>query len=98
MGQWGMDVGVSPVAREQVRRVIRSHLGQIRACYGGASGRVTLRLVVNQSGAVQAVRAQGGGTGDQCAERAVRSWAFPAIPNSGITIVTYPVSLSGQDA
>lgn len=100
MGQWGMDVGVSPVAREQVRRVIRSHTAQIRACYAGATGRVTLRLVVNQSGAVQAVRAQGSqASGDQCAERAVRTWSFPSIPNSGITIVTVPVSLGGgQDA
>jgi TonB family protein len=91
------------LSREQVRRVVRRNLGQVRFCYEQAltrdpdlEGRVSVRFVVQPSGAVMASTSEGSSIGnpavEDCVVQAVRRWSFPSAP--GLTVVRYPFVLA----
>jgi hypothetical protein len=89
--------------RELVRRVIRSHESQIRACYEerllanpALEGKVSLQFSIGESGEVLAAAVDRDVTGlddaalHACMASRVRSWLFPKPRAGGVTVVTYP--------
>jgi hypothetical protein len=90
---------------EDVRRVIRSHVSQIRFCYEqrlmvnpGLSGKLRVRFLVGSSGDVpEASMAEGTTISDSslrsCILTRVRSWVFPSPKGGGSALVTYPIWL-----
>ena len=94
---------VGGLSREQIRRVVRRNIPQVRYCYEQAltqrpdlEGRVAVTFVISQSGAVMSSQVMSNDLGDaragQCIADAVRRWGFPASP--GVTSVTYPFQLT----
>ncbi|MBI5545580.1 MAG: AgmX/PglI C-terminal domain-containing protein [Deltaproteobacteria bacterium] len=87
---------------EHVRRIIRSHVSQIRYCYEqrlvsvpDLAGKVRVRFTVDAQGDVPAASATEGTTINdrgllQCILSRVRSWKFPSPKGGGSAIVTYP--------
>jgi len=95
----GVAEPVGGLSREEVRRVVRRNLPQVRHCYEqqllsrpDLEGRVTVQFIIQQSGAVQSTGILSSSTGsaalEQCVAQAVRRWAFPQSP--AITSVSYP--------
>ena len=94
---------VGGLSREQIRRVVRRNIPQVRFCYEQAlqqrpdlEGRVSVAFVIGQSGAVMSSQLVQNDLGDaraaQCITDAVRRWGFPSSP--GVTSVTYPFQLT----
>lgn len=94
---------VGGLSREQVRRVVRRNLAQVRHCYEQGltsrpdlEGRVSIAFVIGQSGAVGSAQVVSDDLGDgrvaPCIQQAVRRWGFPQSP--GVTAVTYPFQLT----
>jgi TonB family protein len=90
---------VGGLSREQIRRVVRRNLPQVRACYEQTlvsrpdlEGRVSVQFIISPSGAVQSAAVAGSSvantTMESCVAQAVRRWPFPAT--AGVTSVTYP--------
>ncbi len=90
---------VGGLSKEQVRRVVRRNIAQVRHCYEQAlqsrpdlEGRVSVQFIVAQSGAVMSSQVVGSDMSyprvGECVQQAVRRWAFPQSP--GVTSVTYP--------
>ncbi|HEY3358974.1 MAG TPA: TonB family protein [Polyangia bacterium] len=84
-----------------IRRVIRAHVAEVRACYErqlrvnpGLSGRVTLQLVIGPQGDVVNVQRQSTTMSspplDACLIATARRWRFPAPAGGGAVMVTYP--------
>lgn len=84
---------------EQVRRVVRRNIGQVRHCYEQAlqgqpdlDGRVSVQFSIAPTGAVQSSQLTGSSVSNNrmegCVVQAVRRWPFPQ--SNGMTIVTYP--------
>ncbi|MBI2897969.1 MAG: TonB family protein [Deltaproteobacteria bacterium] len=89
------------LSKEVIRRVIRSHLNEIRFCYEhGAigrpdlAGRVSVQFVISPSGAVTSSTISSSTIGasavEDCVSRAVRRWTFPAPAGGGVVVVSYP--------
>lgn len=87
------------LSAEQVRQVIRANGHEVRACYErhamkqkGATGKVTLDLVVRPEGTVDQVKVDAEGVRGprfpRCVEEKARGWQFPE--SSGSTEVQYP--------
>jgi TonB family protein len=87
--------------KEVVRRVIRQHIDEARACYEtllltqpSARGQVRVRFAVGASGTVAAscvVSADlGAPSVDACLLDRVLTWRFPKPQGSGWVIVEYP--------
>ncbi|MCA9605021.1 MAG: AgmX/PglI C-terminal domain-containing protein, partial [Myxococcales bacterium] len=78
-----------------IRRVITEQRDALRTCYvalgGGASLRLTLRIVVTPSGVPERVDVGGSGNSPlrECIADRVRRWRFPAS-RQGVT-VSYPI-------
>jgi TonB family protein len=96
-GQGGLD-------KEIVRRVVRSHVKEIRFCYErelqhepGLHGRVSVRFVIAPHGRVAtagiAESSVAHAAVERCVADAVRRWEFPRAPGGGLTFVTYPFVL-----
>ncbi len=91
---------------EVIRRVVRMNSGRYRACYEtglrtnpGLQGRVTVKFVIDRSGAV-AIAADGGSDiPDEAVRRCVvssfLSLSFPS-PEDGKVTVTYPIVFSPE--
>lgn len=90
------------LSSEQVRRVVRRNIGQVRHCYSQAllgrpdlEGRVSVRFVILQDGAVQSSMISGSDLDhaqtERCISTAVQRWTFPST--DGLTVVTYPFRL-----
>jgi hypothetical protein len=91
--------------KEQVREVVRKHIGDVRACYNEGlledpelEGRVIVDFVIGEKGKV--VESAIDDRTDlpdrktsRCIVDAVSSWKFPA-PAEGEVVVTYPFALS----
>lgn len=87
--------------KELIRRVIRSHLGQVRYCYEAQlnanpslEGKVAITFHVVASGLVDDARvasstANNAGL-EACLVSRVRTWRFPADPRAGSYVITYP--------
>lgn len=87
--------------KELIRRIIRSHLGQVRYCYEAQlttspslEGKVAVTFHVNASGVVDEARvssttANSAGL-EACLVSRVRTWRFPSAPRAGSYVITYP--------
>jgi pSer/pThr/pTyr-binding forkhead associated (FHA) protein len=89
------------IDRELIRRVVRSHLDQLRYCYEvqltknpKLSGKVAVKWVVTEQGTVSSsVVAQtttGNNELDTCVAGRVLTWVFPKPKGGGVAVVTYP--------
>lgn len=87
------------LTRNDIRRVVRRNLAQVRHCYQqqlqsrpDLEGRVAVRFFVSPTGAVTTAGVQqdtvGGGNVAQCVAGKVRQWSFPR--SESMTAVTYP--------
>lgn len=91
--------------KEIVRRVIRHHIDEIRACYERTSpgrplraARILVKFAIGASGFVRHTRVVGSTmedmTVDDCVARAMCGWQFPRPLGGGWVVVTYPYVLS----
>ena len=89
---------------EVIQRIVRQHLGRIRLCYENGlrskpdlAGRVVVRFVIGQDGAVSSAADGGSELPDaavvSCVVRASQALSFPA-PEGGIVTVTYPFTFA----
>ena len=95
--------------KEMIRRVVRSHLDEVRSCYesalqrhGALAGRVMLQFTIGPEGAIVATNVKSSTIEDPtvgaCIAESARSWHFPAPCGSGVVIVSYPFVLEPADA
>ena len=93
------------LSKEVIRRVIHQHISEVRYCYEqelnvrpDLQGRVSVKLVIAPTGAVQAAAVQSSELHnlkvEQCITQSVRRWIFPAPEGGGLVIVNYPFVLS----
>jgi hypothetical protein len=89
------------IDRELIRRVVRSHLDQLRYCYDvqltknpKLSGKVAVKWVVTEQGTVSSSVVAQTTTGnhelDTCVAGRVLTWVFPKPKGGGVAVVTYP--------
>jgi len=105
----GPVVGVGPATvigsldKELIRRVIRSHMNQVKFCYESEltrnqklEGRVQIQFIIGTTGNVMSSVVQSSTLGsaqtESCIASAVRRWDFPK-PQNGIVSVSYPFVL-----
>ena len=102
-----MDVGppkiIGSLDKELIRRVIRSHMNQVKFCYESEltrnqklEGRVQVQFIIGTTGSVMNSIVQSSTLGsvqtESCIANAVRRWEFPK-PQNGIVSVSYPFVL-----
>lgn len=89
------------LSKDIVRRYVRRNLASIRFCYekslvndDSLAGRVELKFVISESGAIENPEAVSGAINDQamlaCLRRRAATWRFPR-PVSGTVSVRYPL-------
>lgn len=94
--------------KDIVRRIVRSHINEVRHCYNqglsrapGLSGRVSLSFSVTPSGTVSSAVVQESTLSDNavgaCMSKAVKRWKFPKPQGGAAVSVTYPFTLSAGD-
>ncbi|MEW5743639.1 MAG: AgmX/PglI C-terminal domain-containing protein [Myxococcota bacterium] len=92
--------GTACLDKELIRRIIRSHLGQVRFCYEEQlvtkpelSGKVAVTFHVSPAGMVDAARVSTSTVGspalETCLLSRVRTWRFPS-QKGGSFVITYP--------
>jgi TonB family protein len=95
--------------KEIIRRVIRSHIKEVKFCYeqellrkSDLYGRVTIQFTITPMGSVSSSAVQNSTMNnskvDQCIARAVQRWEFPKPQGGGIVIVSYPFVLKASGA
>jgi TonB family protein len=95
--------------KEIIRRVIRSHIKEVKFCYEqellrkpDLYGRVTIQFTITPMGSVSSSAVQqstmGNAKVEQCIARAVQRWEFPKPQGGGIVIVAYPFVLKASGA
>lgn len=102
-----VDVGppkiIGSLDKELIRRVIRSHMNQVKFCYESElthnqklEGRVQVQFLIGTTGSVVASVVQNSTLGsvqtESCIANAVRRWEFPK-PQNGVVSVSYPFVL-----
>jgi hypothetical protein len=99
---FGCDAGGQPcLDKETVRRIIRSHVGELRYCYESLlnrypnlGGKVKVRFAVAQSGDVATSEVAQSTAGvpelGECVAGRVRTWHFPVPAHSVGYIISYP--------
>jgi metallo-beta-lactamase class B len=105
----GFDPSIAPerVDKEIIRRVIRSHIDEVKACYEKhltahptLAGKIMVQFTVGPAGQVIASVLQhstmGNDAVDACTVQAVRGWEFPKPVDGGIVIVAYPFILTPE--
>lgn len=91
--------------KDIVRRVIRSHINQVRHCYNeglvgdpSLRGRVSVQFSINGKGKVPMAVVAETSVKDpnvgRCIAKAVRRWKFPQPQGNGTVMVTYPFVLN----
>jgi hypothetical protein len=91
--------------KEIIRRIVRTHLNEVRFCYDEAlarkpslAGRVVTQFTIARSGQVLASVLQSSTLGDahveSCIVAATRRWLYPAPDGGGLVIVSYPFQLA----
>jgi len=91
--------------RNEVQKVISSHLKEIKHCYEAealsrdlGSGQITVRFVVDSSGKVKSVDASSDTLKNervtQCVLKAVMRWKFPKPSGEGDVTLTYPFTFT----
>lgn len=95
-----VEVSAGTMDREVIRRVIRSHMKEVKYCYEKElmahkelEGRVQVKFLIGPMGKVatsliESSSLRNAGT-EQCVAEAVRRWEFPKPPSGPVT-VTYP--------
>ena len=92
-------------SQESIKEVIKSHRGSLDFAYRKAlrsdptlKGVITIEFTLSPDGAVISARAISSTVTDPSFEedvlKRVKTWKFPAYPDSGTTIVTYPIEFS----
>lgn len=92
---------------EVIQRIVRQNTGRMRLCYENGlrnnpslRGRVTVKLVIDRSGAVSTASDGGSDLADAgvvaCVVRAFGNLSFPA-PEGGIVTVVYPLTFTSAD-
>jgi hypothetical protein len=96
---------VGTTDKDAIRRVVRMHISEIRACYNeglkvdpALAGRITIEFVIGPSGQVEDATATDiTGLGDPrlptCIEAAIEQWVFPKPRGGGRVTVSYPFNL-----
>ncbi len=93
--------------RDIIRRIVRSHINEIRFCFNqglardpNLSGRVAIEFTVNAMGRVPVAVAGESSLGApdvaKCMAKAVKRWKFPRPTAGGTVTVRYPFVLSGD--
>ncbi len=99
---------VGSLDKSIIRRVIRTHLNEVRFCYekelmkaAALSGRITTRFTIGATGAVVSSGIEASTLGnpavEACVAAAVRRWDFPR-PEGGVVVVSYPFVLKAAGA
>lgn len=94
------EVNADALVRDSIRRVIRSHLNEVKYCVaqqrmqdGELEGRVIVTFVIGPLGKVTESKLKSSSLGntkaEQCVTEAVRRWKFPN-PSGGFLTVVYP--------
>ena len=92
-------------SQESVKEVIKSHRGSLDFAYRKAlrsdptlKGIISIEFTVAPDGTIVSARVVSSTVGDPAFEedvlKRVKTWKFPAYPDSGNTIVTYPIEFS----
>ena len=95
--------GKGSLDKEQIRKVVREHIVEIRDCYNAAlqgdpeaKGRVVIDFTIGEQGQVtQAAVGSSDMTSDaapSCMRDVIRGWSFPK-PSGGSVQVSYPFVL-----
>jgi glyoxylase-like metal-dependent hydrolase (beta-lactamase superfamily II) len=103
----GVDVPRGRLDKEIVRRIIRRHINEVKACYERElierpmlGGRVMVQFTIGTTGQVIASVLQnstlGSDRGETCIVQAVRRWEFPKPIGGGDVIVSYPFVLTPE--
>jgi outer membrane biosynthesis protein TonB len=96
--------------RDIVRRIVRSHINEVRHCYNlglvrntSLRGEITLGFQITADGRVttstvssSTLRGASGKNVGACFEKAVRRWRFPKPIGGGTVDVVYPFELSAE--
>ena len=101
----GQPMVMGSLDKEIIRRVIRAHMNEVRACYEQGlrrqptlAGRVVVRFTISSIGTVSGATVQSSTLGnaqvEQCIVRTVERWRFPSAKGGGIVIVSYPFTLA----
>ncbi len=98
------------LSAETIRRIVRRHRNEVRHCYEqeltsqpDLEGRVTVRFIISNTGAVMASEVVPARTNmassevSGCVASAVRRWPFPQPENGGVVSVTYPFLFSASN-
>ena len=99
---------IGSMDRDLVRRVVRAHINEVRACYNqglttnpNLSGRVKINFVIAADGKVRSSVVQESSLEDRsvgsCVANAAKSWRFPQNSKGGNTVVSYPFIFSPGD-
>jgi TonB family protein len=94
--------------KEIIRRVIRTHLNELRYCYQrelpakpGLYGRLVVNFTITPTGQVMLPKIDQTTLNnlnvEQCVVQATRRWTFPR-PENGIVVVSYPFVFHSPDA
>lgn len=101
-------IGVADgLTRDEVGKVIRKHLGEVRYCYEsalarepGLEGKLVVSFTVGGTGAVKEVNVKessGSSALDQCISNRLMGWKFPK-PRQGVDVgVSYPFIFKSLD-
>jgi hypothetical protein len=92
---------------EVIQRIVRQNFGRFRLCYENGlrnnpdlQGRVTVKFIIDRSGAVSATQDGGSDLPDQqavqCVVRAFHNLSFPQ-PEGGMVTVVYPIMFNPGD-
>ncbi len=97
----GEPILLGALRKDQIDRVIKAHLAQIRYCYQkelnrdpSLEGKVTIRFVIDRRGHVSRATVDSSSLGnavvEQCVAGRFMGFTFPEPRGGGIVIVTYP--------
>lgn len=92
---------------EVIKRIIRANFPRFRACYEqglkkdpGLKGTVSVRFIIDTTGAVESANLSGGSMPDanvsSCVLGVYRTLSFPE-PEGGKVMVTYPIDFQNED-
>ena len=95
--------------KEVIRRTIRGHLGEVKACYEREllehpelTGRVVVRFVIGGDGRVLTAEVESSTLGsppaEQCIASQLATWLFPQPRGGGLVQVSYPFVLKSFEA
>jgi TonB family protein len=90
--------------KEIIRRVIRSHLKEVKFCYEtelvrkpDLYGRISIQFTITPAGTVSSSAVDQSTVGnrnvEQCIVAAVKRWTFPQPEDGGVVLVSYPFVL-----